>query len=187
MTHSFSDDPTSTLSTLYSMKNSQTSDVAGKLSNDQQFLSWLQSQPQTIANLQAIASLTSEIQNLTKSTDGLNATNQDLLSPYYTQDPRTSHIGFRSQGMADGGYVDVPGSPSANDNMVATIPVASGERIYVDAMPSKRGDRGGSQSITINLGGITVNSGGSADVNAIGRTVYQALQTGARQLQGAGK
>jgi hypothetical protein len=62
----------------------------------------------------------------------LNGTNQDLLSLYYSQDPRTSHIGFRSQGMAAGGYVDVPGSPSANDNMIATIPVASGERIFVD-------------------------------------------------------
>jgi hypothetical protein len=127
--------------------------------------------------------LTSSLDKLSTSTDSLNKTMGEALSPYYTQDPRTSHIGFRSQGMADGGYVDVPGSPSANDNMIATIPVASGERIYVDPMPSKRGGGGGgSQNIVINLGGITVNGGAAKDANAIGRTVYQALQSSSKQI-----
>src|SRR4029077_3294315 len=76
-----------------------------------------------VAEDQTIPKLKDSIDNLKASTDSLNATNQDLLSPYYTQDPRTSHIGFRSQGMASGGYVDVPGSSSANDNMLAMIPV----------------------------------------------------------------
>src|SRR5438876_9575536 len=102
---------------------------------------------------------------------------QSALSPYYTQDPRTSHIGFRSQGMAGGGYVDVPGSPSTNDNMIATIPVASGERIYVDAMPAVRG--GGGTVINVSIP-VTIN--GNASKDAVGRTLYQAGQNIARQL-----
>src|SRR4029077_11796969 len=104
----------------------------------------------SIARDQKITELQKSIDDLRASTDDLNATNQELLSPYYTQDPRTSHIGFRSQGMASGGYVDVPGGYSANDNMVASIPVASGERIYVDPMGARRGVTSNS-NFTINI------------------------------------
>jgi hypothetical protein len=181
-------DATSSLQQLYSAKNAATPDNATKITNDQQFLAWLQTQPQTIENLQAISTLTSEIQSLASSVDsntGATSANTDALSPYYSQDPRTSHIGFRSQGMATGGYVDVPGSPSANDNMIAMIPVASGERISVDPMSSKRGIGGGTE---INLGGVHVTVMGGAtksDANAIGRTVYQAMQQASRQLAAA--
>jgi len=84
--------------------------------------------------------------------------------------------------MAAGGYVDVPGSPSANDNMTAIIPVASGERIYVDPQSAKRGlSTGGSpQPITI-TNHITVGAG--ADKNEVGRTVFQATQNAMRQFR----
>lgn len=171
-------DATGTLQSLYSLKNSTAPDNGTKISNDQQFLSWLQSQPQTVANLQAISTLTNEIKSLSQSTNNLNATNQELLSPYYSQDPRTSHIGFRSQGMADGGWIDVPGSPSANDNMVAMVPVAGGERILVDPNRAVRGGGGGT-TISISMP-ITIQ--GNASKDEVGRTMYQAGQSLARQL-----
>ncbi|MET0720453.1 MAG: hypothetical protein ABWY64_06435, partial [Tardiphaga sp.] len=127
--------------------------------------------------------LTKSIDDLKDSTDKLNATNQELLSPYYTIDPRTSHIGFRSQGMAAGGYVDVPGGVSAQDNMLAQIPVASGEQIYVDPMPSRRGVGGGT---VINISAPMMFSG-PANRDEVGRTVYQTMQNAARQLQAASR
>ena len=169
------DSPTSTLSTLYNLKN-QGADTATQIANDQQFLSWLQGQPQTIENLQAISSLTQEIQNLAKSTDGLNQTNQDLLSPYYSQDPRTSHIGFRTQGMATGGEFTVPGGYSANDNMLAQIPVASGEIVQV-----RRPGQNGGKSQVINItNNIVVGPGVNKD--EFGRTAYHQTQAAARQI-----
>ncbi|MEZ0060915.1 hypothetical protein ABIF26_006458 [Bradyrhizobium elkanii] len=179
-----------TIDQLYQLKVGQTSDKNAQASILQDELTYLKSRPETLDRDNKIAQLTDSINNLIKSTDSLNSTNQDLLSPYYSQDPRTSHIGFRSQGMATGGWVDVPGSPSANDNMIATIPVAGGERIYVDPNPSKRGmsSQGGGGGVVINLGGLTVNTGGApADSNAIGRTVYQMVQSAGRQLQAASR
>ncbi len=173
-------DSTSTLSTLFQLKNSQTTDKNVQLANDQQFLSWLQSQPQTIANLQAISSLTKEMEDLRESTDGLNQTNQELLSPYYSQDPRTSHIGFRSQGMSTGGEFTVPGGYSANDNMLGTIPLASGEIVSV-----RRPGQGAGSTVNV-VNHITVS--GAADrgtINAIGRTVYQSTQSAAKSLRAA--
>ena len=129
--------------------------------------------------------LTASLDNLTTSTNALNATNQEALSPYYTQDPRTSHIGFRSQGMATGGWVDVPGAPSANDNMLAVIPVASGERISVDPMAARRGISSGSTT-TININ-VPITIGGNANKDEVGRTVYQAMQAASKQLAASQK
>jgi hypothetical protein len=170
---------------LYALKNGQTTDKTVQAANLNDELAFVHSAPETVARDQKINDLMNAIKSLTTSTDSLNGTNQDLLSPYYTQDPRTSHIGFRSQGMATGGELTVPGGYSANDNMLAQIPVASGEIVSV-RRPGQNLS-GGSSNITINLGGLTVNSGGPADTNAIGRTVYQAMQNATRQLQAAGR
>lgn len=132
----------------------------------------------------AVTKLDDSVGMLIDSNDALRKSNEDLLSPYYTQDPRTSHIGFRSQGMATGGYVDVPGGLSANDNMMAMIPVASGERIYVDPQSAKRGVGGGSQTINVN---VPITIVGNADADQVGRTVFQASQGAARQLAAAAK
>src|SRR4029077_3074031 len=120
------------------------------------------------AALSALSSLAQSMDNLTTSTDALNSTNKELLSPYYSTDPRTSHIGFRSQGMAAGGYVDVPGGVSSNDNMIATIPVASGERIYIDPMNNRRSSSSGSGTV-INISS-PINIYGNADKDQFGRT-----------------
>jgi hypothetical protein len=171
------------VSSLYDLKLAMAGDNnAAKAGIYGEELSYLQSQPQTVENMRKIVDLQNSIDQLKNSTDGLNSTNQDLLSPYYTQDPRTSHIGFRSQGMATGGYVDVPGGISANDNMMAMIPVASGERIFVDPQSSKRGVGGGSTTINISA---PITIGGNANADEVGRTVYQAMQSAGRQLQAA--
>ena len=91
-------------------------------------------------------------------------------------DPRTSHIGFRSQGMSGGGYVDVPGLPSANDNLIATIPVASGERIYVDPMSVKRGNAG----TTINISAPMMFSGMSIAMMSAARCTSRCRSPRAR-------
>jgi hypothetical protein len=171
---------------LYGLKNAQTTDKSVQVANLKDEMAFIQSTPESVARDQKIVDLISAINSLTNSTDGLNSTNQDLLSPYYSQDPRTSHIGFRSQGMATGGELTVPGGYSANDNMLAQIPVASGEIVSV-RRPGQNLSGGSSQNVTINLGGITVNTGGAADTNAIGRTVYQAMQSASRQLATAGR
>jgi hypothetical protein len=170
----------SLVDSLTQLLNGSTSDKGTQVSNLQSELAWLNTLPETIARDQKIISLQQSIDQLKNSTDGLNSTMGDLLSPYYSQDPRTSHIGFRSQGMASGGYVDVPGAPSANDNMIATIPVASGERIYVDPMPSKRGVGVGGTTISINMP-VTIQ--GNANKDEVGRTMYQVGQSIAKQLQ----
>ena len=58
-----------------------------------------------------------------------------------------------------------------------TRPVASGERIYVDPMPSRRGGAG--TTISINMP-VTIQ--GNANRDDVGRTLYQAGQNIARQL-----
>jgi hypothetical protein len=154
---------------------------------DQQYLDFLgiksPAQARAEAAQKAQDALKNSVDNLTKSTDSLNATNQELLSPYYTQDPRTSHIGFRSQGMAAGGYIDVPGGVSSNDNMIATVPVASGERIYIDPMNNRRSTSSGSGTV-INISS-PINIYGNADKDQFGRTVFQANQQLAKSVRAA--
>jgi hypothetical protein len=172
----------STIDTLFGLKQSQTSDKGQQATNIQQELAWLQSQPENLARDQSIVSLKQSLDQLTTSTNNLNSTNQDLLSPYYTQDPRTSHIGFRSQGMAAGGYVDVPGGSSANDNMLLTMPVASGERVYVDPMTGARG--GGGTVVNLSISSPVIVQAG-ANTDQIGRTLYQSNQSLAKQIRAA--
>ncbi len=125
--------------------------------------------------------LVNSLDNLTTSTKSLNATNQDLLSPFYTQDPRTSHIGFRSQGMATGGEITIPGGYSANDNMFVNVPVASGEILSV-RRPGQSASGGGGTTIS-----MPVTIQGIANRDDVGRTMYQAAQTTSRQLAAAGR
>lgn len=175
------------LDALMTLKNAGTSDKTSQASNLQREIDILMSKFPTasLERDQKITDLRQAIEQLTKSTDDLNSTNSELLSPYYTQDPRKSKIGFRSQGMASGGYVDVPGAPSANDNMIATIPVAGGERIYVDPMPSRRG-MSGAASNTFNIT-IPVTIAGNASKDEVGRTFYQVGQTMAKQIAQASR
>ncbi len=178
---STADEKISTYDQLVQLQNSQTTDKSLQASNIKDEIAYFQTLPSSIARDQKITDLTKTMQDLISSTDDLTKSNGDLLSPYYSQDPRTSHIGFRSQGMASTGYIDIPGVPSTNDNMTLTLPVASGERVNVGNGPNR-----GAPNIT--FGGITIVVQGNADektVNAIGRTTFQALQEGSKKLLAA--
>ncbi len=176
-------DISSAVSQLYDLKLGQAgNDNTAKAGVLNEELGYYQGQPKTLETLSKISQLQQSIQQLTDSTNTLNGTNQatnELLSPYYTQDPRTSHIGFRSQGMASGGEFVVPGGYSANDNMLGTIPLASGEIVSV-RRPGQQGSSG--QSITVN-NHITVGSG--ANVDQLKRTLFQNTQNMVRQLRAA--
>lgn len=50
----------------------------------------------TLENLQLIQKLTDSLKTLTTSTDNLSATMTEALSPFYSQDPRTTKLGFRA-------------------------------------------------------------------------------------------
>jgi len=128
-----------------------------------------QTEPAGLATEEKIKSLTDKLEQLTNSTDSLNATMQSALSPFYSQDPRTTKLGFRegtrgnpdwmtgagnsnplvavlgagatAPGMAGGGSFVVGGGYSANDNRMAVFPVASGEEVVVNR--NRDGGRGG--------------------------------------------
>jgi hypothetical protein len=160
---------------IVQIQNSSTSDKNVQANNLQGEVDWLSTLPGSVARDQKILDLQKSIDDLRKSTDDLNNTNGELLSPYYSQDPRTSHIGFRTQGMEDGGSFIVPGGYSANDNMLVTMPLASGERVDV----SRNGKSGASTNqVTIHQ---TFNVAPGADVNEFGRTAYQATQSAVKQ------
>ena len=130
----------------------------------------MSTQPPTLAREEMINQLNSKLESLINSTDSLNSTMQNALSPFYSQDPRTTHLGFRAgvvgnpewqvggasntnplaailgagataPGMADGGSFMVGGGYSANDNRIAAFPVASGEEVVVNR--SRKGNKGG--------------------------------------------
>jgi hypothetical protein len=172
-------DRVSQVDALTQIMNGMTSDKGAQITNLQSELAWLNTLPETIARDQKINDLTQSIQQLKDSTDSLNSTNRELLSPYYSQDPRTSKIGFRTQGMATGGEVTVPGGYSAHDNMVAQIPVASGEIINVRRPGQSAGGSTTNQTTTINQTFIVAHG---TDVNSFGRTAYQETQAALRAL-----
>ncbi len=172
-------DKVSAYDAIVQSQNSQTTDKGVQNSNNLSEIAYLRTLPPDPAVTSKITELTNAINGLTTSTNSLTATNQDLLSPYYTQDPRTSHIGFRSQGMASGGEFVVPGGYSSNDNMIGTIPLASGEIVSV-RRPGE--SSGGGQTFHI-VNNISV--GGGANVDQFKRTVFQATQNTVRQIRAA--
>jgi phage-related minor tail protein len=179
-------DKISAFDRLVQLENAGTTNPGARASNNKSEIDFLNTLPKSVERDQKIADLTSSIQQLTSSTNSLTSVNQDLLSPYYTQDPRTSHIGFRSQGMATGGEITVPGGYSANDNMLAQIPVASGEIVSV----RRPGQNLGGNSQQINMGDIHITvqgGGGQVNPNVIGRTVFQFMQQQAKQLARASR
>jgi hypothetical protein len=162
----------------------------------QQTIDYIQAtQPAGLGREEMIAELTSKLQSLTSSTDSLNATMQNALSPYYSQDPRTTHLGFRAgtmgnpdwaavtnpldtilgagataPGMADGGSFVVGGGYSANDNMIAAFPVASGEQVIVNRNRAK-----GEGGQVIHIDNRTIING-SLDADTLGKLKVSRFQ-----------
>jgi hypothetical protein len=149
--------------------------------------------------------LNNNLENLTASTDSLNATMQSALSPFYSQDPRTTKLGFRAgtvgnqdwmtgagnanpliavlgpgataPGMAGGGSFTVGGGYSANDNRMAVFPVASGEEIVVNR---NREGRGGQ---VVNIDNRIIVTG-SVDADALGKMKVSRYQQAQRMRAG---
>lgn len=177
----------STVQQLYQAMNAGTKDKAQQAANLQQELAWLQSQPQSLETITAINQLTQQIEQLTNSTDSLNNTNQELLSPYYNEDPRTSHIGYRSQGMSAVDYNDLPsllhsgggsGSGGSGSYTFSDPPVpAVMNPPATTSAPVKT-----TQNVTIN---VPITIVGNPNVDQFGRTAYQAARTAMQQLNAA--
>jgi hypothetical protein len=165
---------------------------AEKISGIQSQIGLLSSQPRTLENQTLLKQLTDQLKNLTQSTDNLNATMQQALSPYYSQDPRTTKLGFRAgvvanpdwmaggtnanptlslTGFASGGSFIVPGGYSANDNMIARFPVASGEQVVVNRTP-------GDQAKTVNIDNRVIIQGNvdQSSITKLKRTQFQQAQ-----------
>jgi hypothetical protein len=148
-------DPSGTLSTLFGLKNSQTTDNASKIANDQQFLGWLQAQPQTIANLQAIASLTSEIQTLSKATDANTAATQATLNPLYSQGHGALAIGYYK---AAAGLDMIAQGPTSGDQVPFHAMINGGERVRIEPAGQSSNDNSRQISVVQNFYGISNNN-----------------------------
>jgi hypothetical protein len=69
----------------------------------EQQLALLRAQPQNIETMEAIRSLEQSLDQLRQSTDSLKDAMTDVLSPFYSQDPRNMRLGFRA--FAGGGIM----------------------------------------------------------------------------------
>lgn len=74
-----------------------------KASVIEQQLALLRAKPQNIETLEAIRSLEQSLDQLRQSTDSLKDAMTDVLSPFYSQDPRNMRLGFRA--FAGGGIM----------------------------------------------------------------------------------
>jgi hypothetical protein len=152
--------------------------------------------PKSLEVMEAMQSLTDKIEQLAQSTDQLNSTNQtmtDVLSPFYTSDPRRTHLGFRA--FAGGGimtqYGELPlrhyqGGGMATSPQVAVFGEGSTPEAYVP-VPSGR--------IPVELKGansnrrpvnVTINVMGNADQNtvaALKSTAFQQAQAMRRVMR----
>jgi len=156
----------------------------------------LNQQPETIARDELIMSLNQQLEQLTRATDeNTSATSAmtDVLSPFYTSDPRRTHLGFRA--FAGGGIMTADGmlplrqydgggvatSPQVSvfgegSTPEAYVPVPSG-RIPVEI---KRTANTNARPVVVNI-----NIAGNADpgtVNALKKTAFQQAQSMRRAL-----
>jgi hypothetical protein len=140
----------------------------------------------TLAGQEMLKQLTDQLQQLTRATEENTSATQsmtDVLSPFYSSDPRRTYLGFRA--FAGGGIMTDQGAMPLNNNIAtsrqvavfgegatpeAFVPVPSG-RIPVDLnMPANS-----NRPITVNI-----NVAGDADantVNALKQTAFQQAQT----------
>jgi len=153
----------------------------------QNLLAAVEKVPNSLEKSTTIQSLTEKITQLTTATEANTSATEtmtDVLSPFYSTDPRTSHLGFRA--FAGGGimtqYGELPlrqyaGGGVANSPQVsvfgegstpeAYVPVPAG-RIPVDIkMPANSNRR------PVN---VTINVAGNADRNTVAALKATAFQ-----------
>jgi hypothetical protein len=102
-----------TVSNLYDLKNSQTSDKGLQISNLQSEMAWLNTLPETIARDQQITSLQQSIDQLKGA---VNANTAATLNPLYSQGHGALAIGYYHaanglDGVAQGGTPGVDSVP----------------------------------------------------------------------------
>lgn len=127
---SVTNDPSSIISNvdqLYQLKNSQTSDKGEQRANLLEELAWLQSQPQSIAQAQAIIRLNQSLQELAKATDANTAAQEASLNPLYSG-RGALHIGYYK---AARGLDMVAQGPSSGDQVPFHAMVNGGEHIKI--------------------------------------------------------
>jgi hypothetical protein len=162
-----------------------------------------QTEPPGLATEEKVRTLNQKLEQLANSTDSLNATMQSALSPFYSQDPRTTKIGFRAgvtgnpdwmtgatnanplvavlgagataPGMAGGGSFTVGGGYSANDNRMAVFPVASGEEVVVN----RNRDGGGRGGQVVHIDNRIIIAG-SVDADALSKMKVSRYQQAQR-------
>lgn len=158
----------------------------------------VQQTPQTLARDELIRSLTDKITALTQATDELRQTNEtitDVLSPYYSQDPRATHLGFRA--FAGGGimtqYGELPlkkydGGGIASSAQVAMfgegsvpeayVPVPSGKIPVEMRMPANSNEEQSQQRPII----VNVSMTANVSRDEARRTGFQIAQSMKRSL-----
>jgi hypothetical protein len=159
---------TSTLQQLYQLVNAQTTDKTVQLQNDYKFLAWLQSRPETIQRDQAIVSLTSDINSLTKAIQDNTGATSDLtasLPPVLSSLYRSGNVkGF---GFGDGGIMTpfgAAGLRTYGDGGVVSAPTIlgiAGERYQPEAIiPLKNG------AVPVQLSGAPGRGGAVYNISA---------------------
>ncbi len=154
----------------------------------------LQSQPQTLAGTELINQLNEKLKQLTDATNENTAATSamtDVLSPYYSSDPRRTHLGFRA--FAGGGimtpYGELPlrnydGGGIANSPQIsmfgegstpeAYVPVPNG-RIPVEMrQPANSNAKQDQRPIQVSI--VVQGNADASTVDALKRTAYQQAQ-----------
>jgi len=153
-------------------------------------LNVLEGQPKTLASMELIKDLKSKLEELTKATeDNTSATSAmtDVLSPFYSSDPRRTHLGFRA--FAGGGIMtqfgELPlkqyaGGGVATSPQVSVFGEGTSPEAYVPVpsgrIPVEIKQPANSNKKPVN---ITIHVHGNADQN----TVAALRTTGFQQAQ----
>ncbi len=172
-------------------------DDKSKAVETERALGLLRAQPQTIETLQSIKSLEQSLKQLTEATNANTQAITDVLSPFYSSDPRRTHLGFRA--FAGGGIMSPWGELPINKYAVggvanspqvavfgegrtpeAYVPVPSGRIPVVIQQPANSNDKAPDIKVFINVEGNAT----SDTVNALKSTAFQQAQSMRRALRG---
>jgi hypothetical protein len=162
----------------------------------QKELDALKSQPETLARDDLIKQLTDSLKTLTQATTDNTTAQQkvtDVLSPFYSSDPRSSHLGFRS--FAGGGimtsYGELPLHKYA-DSGVATspqvalfgegatpeayVPAPSGHIPVTIQQPANSNEKAEKAQPPINVNIVVHGNADGSTVRALKATGFQQAQ-----------
>ena len=159
----------------------------------QQMLQQLQATPVTLETVPLVKQLTDKIAELTQATDAnTSATSAmtDVLSPFYSSDPRSTHLGFRSfagggimtpygalplKQYADGGMATSPQVAIFGEGSTpeAYVPAPAG-RIPVEVRTPANTNQKQMRPVTVNI--VVQGNADSGTVSALKQTAFQQAQ-----------